>query len=53
MYNAFTTYLNALVTSGVKLVNHFQHMGRYSAGGSWGLLEWNDQDTRTSPKWQV
>jgi hypothetical protein len=53
MYNALTTYLNGLVTSGVKLINHFQHMGQYSSRGSWGLLEWNDQDTKTSPKWQV
>jgi hypothetical protein len=46
MYDALTTYLSSLVESGVELITHFQHMGKYSAGGSWGLLEWMDQVRR-------
>lgn len=31
----------------------FSSMGGYSKWGSWGLLEWHDQDESTAPKWQA
>ena len=31
----------------------FSSMGRYTKWGSWGVLEYHDQDEKTAPKWQA
>ena len=31
----------------------FASMGRYTKWGSWGVLEYHDQDPKTAPKWQA
>lgn len=49
-----TTYAEDMrrwTTSGGGLFIAFSHISNYTKHGSWGLLEAQDQDTSTAPKW--
>ncbi len=46
----YTQYLNNWVSSGGDLIVHFNDVGAYTKYGSWGSLEYQDQDPATSPK---
>jgi hypothetical protein len=45
--------LNQWEASGAGLFCTFLSMGGYSKWGSWGMLEYPDQDPKTAPKWQA
>lgn len=53
MYRLYTRYLNGLKGANLSLVCHYSSVTAYSRYGSWGLMEWMDQDPRTAPKLQV
>ena len=51
MRNVYVNYLNMWKASGGTLFNHFVDVGAYSKYGSWGALEYQNQDPNTAPKY--
>ncbi|MBW4617965.1 MAG: cellulose-binding protein [Cyanosarcina radialis HA8281-LM2] len=51
MYNLYTNYLSRWKSSGGKLFMNFSSVGAYSKWGSWGTLEYIDQNG--SPKYNA
>ena len=49
--NLYVQYLSMWQASGGKLFNNFVDVARYSKYGSWGVLEYQDQDVHTAPKY--
>ena len=50
MYGLYQTYLNGLIAKNVSLIAHYSSIGAYSRYGSWGLMEWMDQEPSTAHK---
>jgi hypothetical protein len=46
----YAKYYAAWETSGGDLLCHFSSVGQWSKWGSWGLLQYADDDPRQSPK---
>ena len=51
MRDVYAKYLNMWQASGGKLLNQFVDVSKFSKYGSWGALEYQDQDPNTSPKY--
>jgi hypothetical protein len=49
----YTQYLNNWVAAGGDLLIHFNETGPWTKYGSWGALEYQDQDLTTAPKFQA
>ncbi len=49
----YTQYLNNWVAAGGDLLIHFNDVSAETKYGSWGALEYQDQDPGTSPKYQA
>ncbi len=49
----YLDYLQRWDRMGGGLIAMFSFIGLYSKWGSWGLLEWQDQDAATAPKYQA
>ncbi|KAG2452608.1 hypothetical protein HYH02_002845 [Chlamydomonas schloesseri] len=52
MYARYRQYLNGLIAKNVSRAAHFSSFGAFTRYGSWGLMEWQDQDRRDSYKLQ-
>ncbi|KAG2446050.1 hypothetical protein HXX76_000652 [Chlamydomonas incerta] len=52
MYARYRQYLNGLFAMNVSRAAHFSSIGAFTRYGSWGLVEWQDQDRRDSYKYQ-
>jgi hypothetical protein len=53
MYSLYTRYLQNWIAAGGDLFLHFTDVGGYTKWGSWGALEYQDQDPATAPKFQA
>jgi hypothetical protein len=53
MKQLYLDYLNGWKMAGGKTMAIFSSTGIYSKWGSWGLLEYHDQDVKTAPKYQA
>jgi hypothetical protein len=53
MKGIYESYMHGLRGANVSLVMHYSSVTTYSQYGSWGLMEWMDQDPNTAPKLQV
>ena len=53
MEGIYTRYLQDLVDANLTLVMHYSSVTPYSQYGSWGLMEWMDQDPTKAPKLRV
>jgi hypothetical protein len=53
MKSLYLQDLQAWQDSGGGLFCVFSTMGRYSKWGSWGMLEYSDQDEKSAPKLQA
>jgi len=53
MGKAYATYLKAWEDAGGDLLCNFSSVGAWSKWGSWGLVEYYDQDGRDSPKYRA
>ncbi len=51
MRDVYVNYLNMWQANGGKLLNQFVDVSRSSKYGSWGALEYQDQDPNTAPKY--
>jgi hypothetical protein len=51
MRDIYADDMRRWAASGGGLFVSFSHISNYSKHGSWGLLEAQDQDTNTAPKW--
>ena len=51
MKDVYVEYLNMWKASGGRLFNQFVDVGAYSKFGSWGALEYQNQDPNTAPKY--
>lgn len=51
MREVYLDYLNMWQESGGELFNHFTDVSRYTKHGSWGALEYQNQDLTTAPKY--
>ena len=49
----YTQYLSQWVTAGGDLFAHYSDVTSYTRYGSWGSLEYQDQDPSTAPKYQA
>jgi hypothetical protein len=49
----YTRYLTAWKEAGGGLFCHFSSVGRWSKWGSWGLLQFSDEDETSSPKFRA
>ncbi len=53
MKDLYTTYLNQWKTAGGKMFANFSSVGSPSKYGSWCILEYQNQDIATAPKYQA
>lgn len=53
MKDVYLEYLTAWESAGAQLFNQFVNVGSWSKYGTWGALEYQDQDPATSPKYQA
>ena len=53
MKDVYLEYLEAWKSTGAQLFNQFVNVGSWSIYGTWGALEYQDQDPATSPKYQA
>jgi hypothetical protein len=53
MYGLYKQYMNGLVAAGMNLFVHYSSITWYTAGQSFGLQEWMDQDPATAYKLNV
>lgn len=53
MRQLYTQYLNQWQAAGGGLLCHFVDVTPYTRHGSWGALEYQNQDPRTAPKYQA
>lgn len=53
MYDRYTEYLNMLKDEGVELFSNFSFVGAPSKWGSWGVLEYQDQDPAQAHKYRA
>lgn len=51
MYRLYRQYMSRLRSeAGMTHISHYSSIGAYSKYGSWGLMEWGDQEPSTAPK---
>jgi calcineurin-like phosphoesterase len=50
MKGLYTKYLTGLKNVGVDLITHYSSVGKYTEYGSWGLLEYQDENINEAPK---
>lgn len=54
MYGLYRRYMSGLRdTANMTLMTHYSSVTPYGQSGSWGLMEWMDQQPATAPKLQV
>jgi hypothetical protein len=53
MKDVYARYLDAWAKEGGDLLCHFNSVGRWSKWGSWGLLQFGDEDPALSPKFSA
>jgi hypothetical protein len=51
--NIMKKYLSDLVGAGIELIMQFTDLGAFGSWGCWGLMEFQDQDPKTAPKYQA
>jgi len=53
MKDIYARYLDAWAKEGGDLLCHFNSVGRWSKWGSWGLMQFGDEDPAQSPKYSA
>ena len=53
MKDIYARYLDAWAKEGGELLCHFNSVGRWDKWGSWGLLQFADEDPAQSPKFSA